>query len=52
MICENCNQENCYLNEYCCFDYESSQNNVGQRIIREELHQMAIFNQRGPEKWF
>jgi hypothetical protein len=51
MSCQSCHQDNCYFNDYCCFDYENSQYNVGQKIIREELHQMAIFNQRGVDKW-
>lgn len=34
MSCQSCNQDNCYLNEYCCFDYENGQYNVGQKIIR------------------
>ena len=50
--CPTCSYDNCYLTDYCCFDYEYGQQNVGQKIIREELHQMAIFSQRGPEKWF
>lgn len=49
--CPSCSPQNCYLDKYCSFDYQNYQVNSGQKIIREELHQFAIFNQRGVEKW-
>jgi hypothetical protein len=36
---------------FCSFDYESYQFNEGSTIIKEQLHQYAIFNQKGAEKW-
>lgn len=49
--CESCSSSNCLFSKYCCFDYEDYTYNIGQTILKEEMHQYAIFIQRGPEKW-
>jgi hypothetical protein len=48
--CQTCSIENCFLNA-CCYDYENGQTDVGQKILKEQLHQYAIFTQRGADKW-
>lgn len=36
---------------YCSYDYDNSQQGVGQAIIREQLHQYAILKQDGILPW-
>lgn len=49
--CPYCSSENCYFNSYCSYDYQYYQDKVGQKVISEQLHQYAIFNQKGVDKW-
>jgi len=39
VACKGCNPVNCILDSYCCYDYENSKYDVGQKIILEEMHQ-------------
>ena len=40
------------LGKYCAYDFENWQYNSGSKIIKEQLHQYAIFKKRGVDKWF
>ena len=46
--CEFCSPQNCIL-DFCSFDYEHWRFDSGSKIVQEQLHQYAIFKQRGPE---
>ena len=48
--CEYCSSENC-VEGYCSFDYEHWDFKTGSKIVLEEIHQYAIFDQKKDEVW-
>ena len=51
--CENCNDNDCLVsNDYCTFEMDSYKDDMGQHILKEQIRQWKLYNEKGTLKYF